>query len=323
MGVCGSLRVCCIAAFRASRGGAQVLALVLHVGVQLSRECQVPKPIVGLLSLILLLSSLPCLLPTEARAFWLESGPAIHQGLFRSPEGLPEPEPSSRGVAASALALPDASEDDWGRCGRQVALAEELLGLPPRLLLSIAKAESGRVTPDRQAVSAWPWTVMAEGRGRYLPSREAAIAEVRELQSRGVRNIDVGCMQINLRYHPDAFDSLHQAFEPAFNVAYGATFLSDLYERLGSWTAAVGRYHSATPEFSTRYRARVLELWERERRRDERQLAERPREPLVEPQPGPAAASRVESAEAAEPDPLAATAPRAAAPAGPGAIGWR
>jgi len=283
----------------------------------------VPKPSVGLLSLTLLLSGLPWLLPAEAGAFWLESGPAVHQGLFRSPEGLPEPDPSPGVGAASALALPAASEDDWGRCGRQVALAEELLGLPPRLLLSIAKAESGRVTPDRQAVSAWPWTVMAEGRGRYLPSREDAIAEVRELQSRGVRNIDVGCMQINLRYHPDAFDSLNQAFEPAFNVAYGATFLSDLYERLGSWTAAVGRYHSATPEFSTRYRARVLELWERERRRDERQLAERPREPLVEPQPEQRPQARGEGEEASAPTALAAPAPRAAAPAGPGAIGWR
>lgn len=276
-----------------------------------------PKRIVGLLSLILLLSGLPAV----AQAFWLEPSLPAHQGLFRSPEGPPEPEALAPRTPEAAAAYPATAEDDWARCGRQVARAEELLGLPPHLLLSIAKAESGRVTPDRQAVSAWPWTVMAEGRGRYLPSREAAIAEVRELQSRGVRNIDVGCMQINLRYHPDAFESLHQAFEPAFNVAYGAVFLSDLYERLGSWTAAVGRYHSATPEFSTRYRARVLELWERERRRAASQVAERPAAaPAATQATAPAPAPEAAPAPADEP-PLPA--PRAAAPAGPGAIGWR
>ena len=55
---------------------------------------------------------------------------------------------------------------------------------------------------------------MAEGRGRYLPSKEAAIAEVQALKAKGITNIDVGCMQVNLYYHGSNFDDLNEAFDP-------------------------------------------------------------------------------------------------------------
>src|SRR3546814_15246449 len=71
---------------------------------------------------------------------------------------------------------------------------------------------------------------MAEGRGRFLPSKAAAIEEVRRLQARGIRNIDVGCLQVNLHYHPDAFASLETAFDPEANAAYAADFLVRLRE---------------------------------------------------------------------------------------------
>jgi hypothetical protein len=45
---------------------------------------------------------------------------------------------------------------------------------------------------------AWPWTVTAHGRGQFYPSKQAAIAAVRKLKAKGVKNIDGGCMQVNL-----------------------------------------------------------------------------------------------------------------------------
>ncbi len=151
--------------------------------------------------------------------------------------------------------------DNWDVCARHIEAAESILSLPPKILTAISLAESGRYSKERSATLAWPWTVMAEGRGRYLPSREAAIAEVKQLKAKGVRNIDVGCMQINLMYHGEKFDSVEQAFDPAFNVAYAAKFLTDLREETRSWIRAVARYHSATPVHANRYRAKVLSLW--------------------------------------------------------------
>jgi hypothetical protein len=109
---------------------------------------------------------------------------------------------------------------------------------------------------------------MAEGQGRYLPTKTAAIDEVRQLQARGIGNIDVGCMQVNLHHHPDAFFSLEQAFDPASNVAYAARFLRSLFADSGAWDEAAGRYHSATPELKDPYRDKVVQIWSREQRMD-------------------------------------------------------
>jgi hypothetical protein len=102
---------------------------------------------------------------------------------------------------------------------------------------------------------------MAEGDGRFLASKAEAIAVVRALQARGVTNIDVGCMQINLQHHPDAFASLEEAFDPAANTAYAARFLKSLWEAAGSWPLAAAHYHSRTPERANAYSEKIRRLW--------------------------------------------------------------
>lgn len=129
--------------------------------------------------------------------------------------------------------------------------------VPAVLMRAIAVTESGRWDNIEQASVAWPWTVTAEGKGQFLPSKAAAIAEVRALQARGIRNIDVGCMQINLQYHPDAFSGLDAAFDPVRNATYAAGFLNRLKAQTGAWWTAVGRYHSATPRLASYYQSKV------------------------------------------------------------------
>lgn len=159
----------------------------------------------------------------------------------------------------------------WTLCREQAVRAERDRDLPPHLLTAIARTESGRWHADSSESLAWPWTVMAEGRGRFLPSKAAAVEEVRRLQARGVRNIDVGCMQVNLHYHPDAFASLEAAFDPAVNVAYAADFLADLREEARSWTRAIGQYHSREAIRGNTYRAKVFKTWRAERHRANRE----------------------------------------------------
>ena len=139
--------------------------------------------------------------------------------------------------------------------------------IPRQLLSAIALAESGRWDAVRGESFAWPWTVTAGGRSRYFETKEAALAHVRALSSAGVRNIDVGCMQINLLHHPDAFESLDQAFEPAANAAYAAGFLADLHDETRSWSRAISFYHSRTRALYQPYRKKVYKLWRIERQR--------------------------------------------------------
>jgi hypothetical protein len=179
--------------------------------------------------------------------------------------------PSSLFALVAALALVPAlswagSMDNLGNqdkalCMRTVVQAERREGIPARLLGAVALAESGRPDSRGSAIVAWPWTVMAEGTGRYFETKAEAVAEVAKLRARGVRNIDVGCMQINLMYHPDAFASLDAAFDPAENVAYGATLLKSLRQSSGSWSKAVAQYHSQDDERGRGYMARVMRIW--------------------------------------------------------------
>lgn len=152
-------------------------------------------------------------------------------------------------------------------CRHIITEAEQEHGIPTQLLSAISLAEAGRWDEGRSAQIAWPWTVYAEGRGRYLPDKAAAIAMVKQLRAKGVRNIDVGCMQINLHYHPDAFASLDEAFDPRHNADYAAQFLADLRDKHRSWTTAVAHYHSATRELNRPYRHRVMRFWHLERQR--------------------------------------------------------
>jgi hypothetical protein len=146
-------------------------------------------------------------------------------------------------------------------CASIIAQAERRHGIPARLLRAISLAETGRVDPRSKAMIAWPWAVNAGGTGHYHATKAKAIAAVKRLRAKGARNIDVGCMQVNLMHHPKAFPNLQTAFDPRQNVAYAAKFLKDLHAKTGSWIDAVAAYHSSVAHQGTPYMLRVLRIW--------------------------------------------------------------
>ena len=147
-------------------------------------------------------------------------------------------------------------------CRAAIAATERATGVPDRLLQAIAVVESGR--PDeRGGISAWPWTINVEGVGYVFDTKAEAIAAVNAHRARGARSIDVGCMQVNLLHHGDAFASLEEAFDPAANARYAASFLQRLLAQTGSWPRATAGYHSLTPEVGAEYSRKVLAVWAR------------------------------------------------------------
>lgn len=148
-------------------------------------------------------------------------------------------------------------------CTKVLPQYEKQFGIPAHLLSAIAATESGRYHKDLKIRIPWPWTINAEGKGYYLDSKEEAIAKVRSLMRQGVQSIDVGCMQVNLYHHSQAFSSLEQAFDPRYNVAYAATFLRTLYNDTSSWKQAAADYHSKTPGKGNKYVGMVYDSWQR------------------------------------------------------------
>ena len=147
-------------------------------------------------------------------------------------------------------------------CRNAVATAERADNVPDRLMQAISIMESGRRDPVAGVV-AWPWTINVEGVGEVFDTKQEAINAVRAHQAQGARSIDVGCMQVNLMHHADAFSSLDEAFDPAANAHYAARFLKQLLDKTGSWPNAVAGYHSLTPDIGGDYAKKVLAIWAR------------------------------------------------------------
>ena len=169
-------------------------------------------------------------------------------------------------VLAMSIKNPQAIEIKSKLCLDQTARLEKLEKIPIHLLSAISLAETGRWYKDTKEIIAWPWTVTSNGKGLHFDSKEEALAEVEILLTEGVRNIDVGCMQINLKYHENAFKNLSLALDPKTNTEYAATFLKKLYDRKKNWMHAVGAYHSTTPDKNLKYRAKLIRLWNKIRR---------------------------------------------------------
>ena len=129
-----------------------------------------------------------------------------------------------------------------------------------------ARVESGRRDPVTGDWHPWPWTLDVEGEGAFYETKAQAVAAVQAAQARGVRSIDVGCAQINLLHHPNAFASLDIALDPQANANYAAQFLKELYGQSGDWNKAAAAYHSATPEIGAEYQRKVLAVWPEETR---------------------------------------------------------
>nr|WP_234998943.1 transglycosylase SLT domain-containing protein [Ruegeria sp. AU67] len=100
-------------------------------------------------------------------------------------------------------------------------------GVPLDVMRAIARVETGRTADG--ALQPWPWTINVEGKGIWFTSEFEAKSYVFEIFKAGKRSFDIGCFQINYRWHGEAFRSIDAMFDPDENAKYAARFLKDLY----------------------------------------------------------------------------------------------
>lgn len=131
--------------------------------------------------------------------------------------------------------------------------AAQIYDIPVNILLSISRVETGR----GKASAPWPWTINEGGQGYWFETSAAAIDFAETQLVSGTKNFDVGCFQINLHWHPQAFDSLEDAFDPARNATYAAKFLVELFDTEGDWKSAAAAYHSRQPDKASAYITKI------------------------------------------------------------------
>lgn len=146
-----------------------------------------------------------------------------------------------------------AGADPAKLCEQAAEAAAKQTGVPYRVLLAVSVVETGRNQRP------WPWTVNLAGEGHWFQSAGEAADLVDEAVASGATNIDLGCFQLNYRWHADKFASVADMLDPAQNATYAAEYLAAHYARTGDWALAAAAYHSATPEHADRYRARYEE----------------------------------------------------------------
>lgn len=152
--------------------------------------------------------------------------------------------------AAIASALQDAPD----LCVSAAQIAADRTGVPLSVLIAITLTETGRSTDT--GLKPWPWSVNQAGQGYWFATPEEAIDFVEDQLDLGLRNFDVGCFQLNHRWHSKGFKSTIDMFDPISNAIYAAQFLNDLYAEKGDWSLAAAAYHSRTPDYAEKYQAK-------------------------------------------------------------------
>lgn len=162
-------------------------------------------------------------------------------------------------LAAYYPSQPVAATNPARMCDHAAREAALATGVPQTVLRAITRVETGRMSGGH--VQPWPWTVNMEGAGRWFDNEDAARKYVFSHFKRGARSFDVGCFQVNYRWHSAGFASIDEMFDPMANALYAARFLKSLHEEFGDWPTAVGAYHSRSPEFARRYTARFERIF--------------------------------------------------------------
>lgn len=209
-------------------------------------------------------------------------------------------------VLFTLIASPTSAAPDPGAvCDAVADVAAREAGLPPAMLRALTRTETGRARGGR--LNPWPWTVNMEGAGHWFDDRQQALDFARKHHARGATSFDVGCFQINYRWHNKAFGSVEAMFDPLENARYAAKYLLELKAESGDWKTAIGHYHSRTPSRAQKYVARYSRIKEKLKPADpaEIQIARAIITPVA-PAPAPAPAS--------------AKHPTAATPAPPGGV---
>jgi len=167
-------------------------------------------------------------------------------------------------VICAALILPftgvlavQAAADPSDMCDQAAARAADASAVPIDILLAITRAETGR---GGSQLRPWPWTINADGAGNWYPTKAEAVAAATEHETDGTHTFDVGCFQLNIKWHGDGFATLSDMFDPDQNASYAAAFLTQLYQESGDWASAVSAYHSRTPDLAEAYLAKVKSI---------------------------------------------------------------
>lgn len=144
----------------------------------------------------------------------------------------------------------------FGRVGKEERI-------DPVLLYAVALIESakgiggGNIAPSK-------WALRTPEGAIYPATADKAQAELERLMNRHGGLIDVGLMQVNLRWHGHRVSKPEDLLDPETNVRVGTRILIEaILSSPGDMELGIGRYHSWSDKVRARnYGQRVLAVWQ-------------------------------------------------------------
>lgn len=134
-------------------------------------------------------------------------------------------------------------------------------GLDALLLYSVALAESASGKGGGMAGPS-PLAIRAGKDAFYPQTRHEAEQILQKLLAAGRKNVDVGVMQINLRWHGDRVSSPYELFDPNVNLKVASEILLEtMASSPNDVRVAIGRYHNWELEKGGPYADRVLRIY--------------------------------------------------------------
>ena len=146
-------------------------------------------------------------------------------------------------------------------CENKIQNIEMQTDIPKGLLVGIGKAEAIRKIKNKFVI--WPWTINHAGRSMFFDTKKQMKNYVYKNLKKNDFNIDVGCMQINIKWHKNNYKKISDMFEVNPNVSYAASFLKQLKSKHGSWDKAIKHYHSSDPKKNNPYLIKVKSYWKK------------------------------------------------------------
>ncbi len=146
-------------------------------------------------------------------------------------------------------------------CENTIQNIELQTDIPKGLLSGIGKAEAIRKIKNKFII--WPWTINHAGKSMFFDTKKQMRNYVFKNLKRNDFNMDVGCMQINIKWHKNNFKKISDMFEVVPNISYAASFLQQLKNKHGSWDNAIKNYHSSDSKKNKPYLIKVKSFWKK------------------------------------------------------------
>ncbi|MDP2178040.1 transglycosylase SLT domain-containing protein [Methylicorpusculum sp.] len=187
-----------------------------------------------------MLLSRPEVLPLRRPLPLVPSYLALLLGLAPCFSSLPCSAGENQAIGLSASILPantSLQNTVWG----QIAARHQL---DPYVLYAVALVESRKQDPKHQ-VTPWPWALNHAGKAIMPDNKQDAVILLKQLLDEGYRNVDIGLMQVNLRWQGHRVDKPEHLLDPLTNLEVGAMLLAEAIQSAPDNLAlGVGRYYN-------------------------------------------------------------------------------